>query len=196
MSIETLLEDIKNAPPEHAMQIAQTAARQLTDEEHRQFRSWNHAVETKRRETEAAKHAGQSELIHQLRESGTIEAPVAEADSPSGFTAWANPGTDVSVMPMRGDRFLHNGKVWESLVDFNIWEPGSEGTWSAWTDITVILFPPSEDAEPVEYADGQEYKAGQRVIFNGDVYECVNDHYAAPGWTPENAHANWQKQGV
>lgn len=193
MSIETLLEEIKNAAPEYAVEIAQTAARQLTDKEFQRFRSWNYVDETNRRESEAAKHAGQSELIHQLRESGTIAAPVAEADSPDGFTAWTSPGTDVTAMPLRGDRYAHEGRVWESLVDFNSWEPGAEGTWSARSDITAMLFPPAEDAEPVEYADGQQYTAGQRVLFNGDVYECVNDHYAAPGWTPENAHANWQK---
>lgn len=191
MSIETLLEEIKNAPSEHAVEVAQTAARQLTDKEHQRFRSWNYMEETKRRESEAAKHAGQSELIHQLRESGTIDAPVAEAESPDEFTAWVSPGTDATVMPLRGDRYAHNGRVWESLVDFNSWEPGAEGTWSAWADITDLLFP-ADGGEPVEYADGQQYTVGQRVLFNGDVYECVNDHYAAPGWTPVNAHGNWQ----
>lgn len=193
MSIETLLDEIKNASPEYAVEIAQTAAKQLTDAEHRRFRSWNYAEESERRKAESAKQAGQSELIHQLRESGTIDAPVAEADSPDGFTAWVNPGTDVTVMPLQGDRYSHGGSVWESLVDFNSWEPGAEGTWSAWSDITNLLFPAS-DGELVEYVDGQQYSVGQRVLFNGSVYECVNDHYAAPGWTPENAHANWQKQ--
>lgn len=194
MSIETLLEDIENSAPEYAVEIAQTAAQQLTDEDHRQFRSWNYTVETKRRESESAKHAGQAELIYQLRESGTIAAPVAEAESPDGFTAWVSPGTDTTSMPLQGDRYAHGDRVWESLVDFNSWEPGAEGTWSAWSDITELLFPPAEGGEPVEYADGQQYVVGQRVLFNGSVYECVIDHYAAPGWTPENAHANWQKQ--
>ena len=193
MSIETLLEDIKNAAPGHAVEIAQTAARQLTGKEHQRFRSWVYLDETQRRESEAAKHAGQAELIHQLREAGTIDAPVAEAESPAGFTAWTSPGTDVTAMPLRGDRYAHNERVWESLVDFNSWEPGAEGTWSVWTDITPLLFP-AEDGQPVEYADAQQYSAGQRVLFNGEIYECVNDHYAAPGWTPVNAHANWQKQ--
>jgi len=133
-------------------------------------------------------------MIRQLRENGTLPAPVGDAETPEGYSEWVSPGVDQTKMPLRGDRFYHNGKVWESLVDFNSWEPGAEGTWSAWSDITVILFPPAEDDEPVEYADGQQYTAGQRVIFNGDVYECVNDHYAAPGWTPVNAYANWQKQ--
>lgn len=193
MSIETLLEEIKNAPPEHAVEIAQTAAQQLTNEDHQRFRSWNYDAETKRREAEAAKHAGQAELIHQLRESGTIDAPVTEADSADGFTAWTSPGTDTTSMPLRGDRYAHGGRVWESLVDFNSWEPGADGTWSAWSDITDVLFPAS-DGEPVEYADAQHYTAGQQVLFDGAVYECTQDHFAAQGWTPVNAHANWQKQ--
>lgn len=192
MSIETLLDEIKNAAPEHAVEIARTAAQQLTDEEHQRFRSWNYAEESERRKSESAKHAGQAELIHQLRESGTIDAPVAEADSPDGFIAWANPGTDTTSMPLRGDRYAHDGRVWESLVDFNSWEPGAEGTWSVWSDITQVLFPPDGDGEPVEYVDGQHYTAGERVIFGGEIYECTVYHYAAPGWTPLTAHGNWQ----
>lgn len=150
--------------------------------------------EQKSREAKAIVGGQMAGMIRQLRENGTLPAPVGDAETPEGYSEWVSPGVDQTKMPLRGDRFYHNGKVWESLVDFNSWEPGVEGTWSAWSDITVILFPPAEDEEPVEYADGQQYMAGQQVIFNGEVYECVNDHYAAPGWTPENAHANWQKQ--
>jgi len=95
-------------------------------------------------------------------------------------------------MPMRGDRFVHGEHVWESLVDFNSWEPGAEGTWSAWTDITNILFPAADD-EPTEYTDGKHYTAGDQVIFDGTIYEAIVDHYAAPGWTPANAHGNWRE---
>lgn len=111
MNIESLLEKIKNAAPENVMEIAQTAAQQLTDEEHQRFRSWNYAEETKRRESEAVKHAGQAELIQKLRESGTIDAPVVDSDSPDGFTFWVNPGTDTTAMPLRGDRYQHDGRV-------------------------------------------------------------------------------------
>lgn len=31
-----------------------------------------------------------------------------------------------------GDRVSHNGKVWESLVANNVWEPGAMGTESLW----------------------------------------------------------------
>lgn len=194
MSIETLLEDIKNVPSEHAVEIAQTAARQLTDKEHQRFRSWVYLEETQRRESEAAKHAGQAELIHQLRESGRVDAPVTEAESPAGFTAWASPGTDVTVMPLRGDRYAHGGKVWESLVDFNSWEPGLPENHAAWRDVTDQLFPPEDTSTPAPYEDNRHYGYGDLVEYDGATYMCTQDHFATQGWTPVNAHANWQKQ--
>ena len=33
---------------------------------------------------------------------------------------------------MKGDVVSHKGKVWESLVDNNAWEPGAEGTEGCW----------------------------------------------------------------
>ena len=153
------------------------------------------AVREHQKQREAKNIAGEqmAGIIHQLRENGALPAPVEVAESPEGYSEWVNPGTDHTKMPLRGDRYAHGGRVWESLVDFNSWEPGTEGTWSAWSDVTDVLFP-ADGGEPVEYTDGQQYTAGQLVLFNGDVYECVNDHYAAQGWTPANAHANWQKQ--
>lgn len=53
---------------------------------------------------------------------------------------------DASVIPeweqpdstnpyMAGDKVKHNGKTWESLVDNNVWEPGTSGTESLWKEI-------------------------------------------------------------
>lgn len=36
---------------------------------------------------------------------------------------------------MAGDKVIHNGKTWESLVDNNVWEPGTSGTESLWKEI-------------------------------------------------------------
>ena len=33
---------------------------------------------------------------------------------------------------MLGDKVKHNGSVWESLVDNNVWEPGAVGTENLW----------------------------------------------------------------
>ena len=35
----------------------------------------------------------------------------------------------------KGDKVLHGGKTWESLVDNNVWEPGVTGTESLWKEI-------------------------------------------------------------
>lgn len=35
-----------------------------------------------------------------------------------------------------GDKVTHNGTIWESLVDNNVWEPGAEGTESLWQKMT------------------------------------------------------------
>ena len=34
----------------------------------------------------------------------------------------------------KGDKVKHNSKVWESLVDNNVWEPGAVGTDSVWKE--------------------------------------------------------------
>lgn len=34
-----------------------------------------------------------------------------------------------------GDRVTHNGVVWESLVNANVWEPGAPGTASLWKQV-------------------------------------------------------------
>lgn len=35
----------------------------------------------------------------------------------------------------KGDRVWHNGQIWESLIDANVWEPGSTGAENLWTVI-------------------------------------------------------------
>lgn len=52
--------------------------------------------------------------------------------SPDIIPDWEQPS---STNPyMRGDKVRHVGKVWESLVDNNVWEPGVPGTEALWAD--------------------------------------------------------------
>lgn len=46
---------------------------------------------------------------------------------------WVQP--DSTNAYMKGDKVLHNGKVWESLVDNNVWEPGAVGTETLWREV-------------------------------------------------------------
>lgn len=53
---------------------------------------------------------------------------------PSVVPEWEQPG---STNPyMKGDKVKHNGKVWVSLVDNNVWEPGVTGTAALWQEAT------------------------------------------------------------
>jgi hypothetical protein len=45
---------------------------------------------------------------------------------------WEQPGSTNGYK--KGDKVKHNNKVWESLVDNNVWEPGAVGTDSVWKE--------------------------------------------------------------
>ena len=151
-------------------------------------------AEQKAREAKAIAGDQMTGMIHQLRENGALPAPVADAESPEGYSEWVSPGTDQTKMPLKGDRFYRVGRVWESLVDFNSWEPGLPENHAAWRDVTDELFPPEDTSTPAPYEDNRHYSYGALVEYDGAVYMCINDHFAAQGWTPVNAHAMWQKQ--
>lgn len=55
--------------------------------------------------------------------------------SPEGvIPEWVQP-TGAQDAYSIGDKVTHNGKTWESLVDGNVWEPGSAGTESLWVEV-------------------------------------------------------------
>lgn len=47
---------------------------------------------------------------------------------------WEQP--DSTNPYMTGDKVKHNGKTWESLVNNNVWEPGTSGTESLWNEVS------------------------------------------------------------
>lgn len=53
---------------------------------------------------------------------------------PSVVPEWEQP--DSTNPYMKGDKVKHNGKVWVSLVDNNVWEPGVTGTAALWQEAT------------------------------------------------------------
>jgi hypothetical protein len=57
------------------------------------------------------------------------------ADTPTGeIPEWVQP--DSTNPYSQGARVKHNGKVWESIVANNVWEPGATGTGSVWREVT------------------------------------------------------------
>lgn len=53
----------------------------------------------------------------------------------SGPQAWTQPSSTNPYMD--GDQVTHNGKIWESQIDNNTWEPGAIGTESLWVEVAI-----------------------------------------------------------
>ena len=49
------------------------------------------------------------------------------------ISIWEQP--DSTNAYMKDDKVVHNDKVWKSLIDNNVWEPGAIGTESLWIEI-------------------------------------------------------------
>lgn len=82
--------------------------------------------------------------LYKVLQAHTSQDDWAPDAAPSLFAKVLIP--DASVIPeweqpdstnpyMTGDKVKHNGKTWESLVDNNVWEPGTSGTESLWKEI-------------------------------------------------------------
>ena len=99
----------------------------------------------------------------------------------SAWPAWVQPlGAGLGVY-RAGDVRQHNGKLWRSSVDANVWEPGV----SQWTDITAELSPPA--ATPAPWSPDVGYEAGEEVTYGGHVYRCKVTHLAGQyAMTPDN----------
>lgn len=77
------------------------------------------------------------ELPYRCEQSHTSQAGWEPPNVPALWTQIGKPGeipewkqpTGAQDAYMRGDKVRHVGKVWESLVDSNVWEPGVYG-WS------------------------------------------------------------------
>lgn len=78
-------------------------------------------------------------LDHTSQEDWTPEnAPSLFAkvlvEDPNVITEWEQP--DSTNPYMKGNKVTHNGIIYESLVDNNVWEPGAAGTESLWKVVT------------------------------------------------------------
>lgn len=98
---------------------------------------------------------------------------------------WVQPAGAHDAYPL-GARVVHNGSVWESTIDANVWEPGSAGAETLWTNLTP---PPPTN----EWQAGANYKVGDQVTYQGALYECLQAHKAQVSWEPPNAPALWRQ---
>lgn len=112
---------------------------------------------------------------------GTVPEVEVGADI-SAWPAWVQPlGAGLGAY-RAGDVRQHNGKLWRSAVDNNVWEPGV----NQWVDITAELSPPA--AAPASWSPDVGYEAGKEVAYGGHVYRCKVAHIAGQygAMTPDN----------
>ena len=63
----------------------------------------------------------------------TVASLWNQIDFDGGIEVWKQP-TGAHDAYAKGTKVSHSGKVWESLVDGNVWEPGAAGTDSLWRE--------------------------------------------------------------
>lgn len=133
-----------------------------------------------KRQSRAAVDRQVADVLRNARAEGVTDTPDEGAD-------WEQPGGAHDAY-LRGDIVEHENKFWASTIDYNVWEPGVSG----WRE------QPGEDDDgnPVipEYLPPtgahDTYATGDRVAFEGDIYEAVQDGVA---WSPSEHPPAWRK---
>ena len=85
-----------------------------------------------------------------------------------------------------GARVRHNGEIWTSTADNNVWEPGTVN--APWISDSEAQQEPTI-AEWTQPDSTNPYMTGDRVSYNGDIYESLIDNNI---WSPETYPAGWQ----
>ena len=135
----------------------------LTDAEARDLLAAVYA-DVQRRETIAAAPARAADLAAQY----------AQAIGRHDGDAWQQPVGAHDALPL-GAIVTHDGKLWESLIPANVWQPGVTG----WREIVDEGSGPAAWVQPLGAHDS--YPLGARVVHNGRVWES---QHAANVWAP------------
>ena len=172
------------------------------------------AVREQRAEDAAALWEQHPELKPAVQK--TPEKPVAtsveEAASKVEIEAYRQPTGAHDSYP-KGAKFIYKGRVWESQMDGYCWEPDAPGIDERFvidvTDRFVKTTGEKPEAETPETSENTEtseqptapayrqpsgahdaYKQGDRVTYNGAVYEStINGNV----WAPDTYPAGWKK---
>ena len=169
-------------------------------------------------DAQPAKDEAVADVIGDLQETGQLPKPEASQEAPETvdeideIPEWVNPGTLHSKMYRFGDVVRYGDRVVRSTHrGLNHWEPGTLGfDGRIWVDITPAPEPEpelpveedgdTEQPEPVEpeapatpeWEVGKAYEAGDTILYEGVVYEVLQQHTSAAHWAP-NAVASLYK---
>lgn len=191
----------------------QDQIKQLDDTEFQQLLAWVVTPERKRRAAQPAIEQAQADIVTELQESGKLEKPEAVTEEEAKTNAakvpeWQNPGVDHSRMYHEGDVVRYDGKLVRSTHQgLNHWTPGTLGfdgrIWEVIEETTETQ-PEGEETEETTEDEGQPaapayrqpsgghdaYKQGDRVTYNGAVYEStINGNV----WAPDSYPQGWKK---
>lgn len=94
---------------------------------------------------DAGNRVNYQEVLYKVLQEHQKQSAWNPVDAPSLFAKVLNPNAE--VIPeweqpdstngyMTGDKVIHNGIIYESLIDNNVWEPGVAGTETLWTEVT------------------------------------------------------------
>lgn len=99
---------------------------------------------------------------------------------------WVQPS---STNPyLTGDKVIYNGKIYESLIDNNIWSPADYP--SGWREIIEESDEPTEEiSEWIQPDSTNPYMIGDKVMFEGLKYQSLIDNNI---WSPATYPAGWQ----
>ena len=113
-----------------------------------------------------------------------LDAGVATLDdlaAPGDGETWAAPVSVLGAYRL-GATVTHAGKTWESLVDCNVWEPGSSG----WREIAGAGSGPAAWVQPTGAHDA--YGIGDVVTHLGQTWVSTHANNVWPpgvfGWVP------------
>lgn len=95
---------------------------------------------------EVGRRVNYSDILYNVIQEHQKQSTWNPVDAPSLFAKVLIPDSD--VIPeweqpnstngyMMGDKVTHNGKMYLSLVNNNVWEPGAVGSETVWEEVTV-----------------------------------------------------------
>lgn len=122
-------------------------------------------------------------LANADQEADDLAARYRDAAGMVDGGAWVQPTSAVDAYPM-GSTVTHGGKTWEATTPACVWEPGVSG----WREVVEEGAAPPDFVQPTGAHDA--YAKGDRVTFEGNVYESVIDGNA---YSPTAYPAGWTK---
>ena len=192
----------------------QDQIKKLDDAQFQELLAWVVTTEKDRRSAQSAIEQAQADIVTELQDAGKLEKPEAATEKQAKQDAakvpeWKNPGVDHSKMYHYDDVVRYQGKLVRSThKGLNHWTPGTLGfdgrIWEVIEEATEEQPEATEDEETTEASKPENtapayrqpsgghdaYKQGDRVTYNGAVYEStINGNV----WSPKDYPQGWKK---